>query len=220
MAEFIIGNSLRGVARRRPMLRKLLWVIDYVFVWTLIKLYSLLPVDLASNLGYRVGRFVGPLMTNKTKIYKENLTRAFPERSASEIETLTNEAWGRAGRVLGEYPHLGKILRDNNGQRVQIEIKRGAAGPADLSGPVVMAGAHLSNWEVICTAMASLGMENSSLYTPPSNPLLDQLLQKSRHALRSELVDRAHAARALMKAMTRGRTAGSIMDRRVDDGKI
>ena len=60
MAEFIVGNSIRKVARKHPFLRKLLWRVDYVLIWLLVKIARLLPVDTASRLGARVGAWVGP----------------------------------------------------------------------------------------------------------------------------------------------------------------
>jgi KDO2-lipid IV(A) lauroyltransferase len=84
--------------------------------------------------------------------------------------------------------------------------------------PCVVVSAHLGNWEVVCSAMAKLGMPNASLYSPPTNPLLDRLLLESRRALNCELLPRDNSARSLVRAMKAGRTAGMVMDRRVDDG--
>ena len=79
--------------------------------------------------------------------------------------------------------------------------------------------AHQSNWEVVCSAMAKLGIPNASLYSPPTNPLLDRMLLESRRALNCELLPRENSARLLMRALKQGQTAAMVMDRRVDDGK-
>ncbi len=79
MAEFIVGNPIRHIARRYPRLRRVLWRLDFAFVWLLVRTFSLLPVDFASRLGQRVGGWIGPRMKRKTAIYRENLRTAFPE---------------------------------------------------------------------------------------------------------------------------------------------
>jgi KDO2-lipid IV(A) lauroyltransferase len=216
LAEFIVGNSLRKLARKHNFLRQLLWRVDYVLIWSLVKIARLLPVDTASRLGARVGAWVGPKMSRKTNIYKENMRQAFPEISEPELQQRVNSAWARAGRIMMEYPHLDTILREP--ERLQIDIRQPIATYTDPSRPCVIVTAHLSNWEVVCSAMARLGMPNASLYSPPTNPLLDKLLMDSRRALNCELLPRDNSARLLMRAMKQGRTAAMVMDRRVDDG--
>ena len=216
MAEFIVGNSLRKLAREHNSLRKLLWRVDYVLIWSLVKIARLLPVDTASRLGARVGAWVGPKMPRKTNIYKENMRQAFPEASEQELQQRVNRAWARAGRIMMEYPHLDTILHEP--ERLQIDIRQPIATYTDPSRPCVIVTAHLSNWEVVCSAMARLSIPNASLYSPPTNPLLDKLLMDSRRALNCQLLPRDNSARLLMRAMKQGRTAAMVMDRRVDDG--
>lgn len=216
MAEFIVGNSLRKKAREHKFLRNLLWRVDYVLLWLLVKIARLLPIDTASRLGARVGAWIGPKMSRKTEIYTENMRQAFPEAGEQELQQRVQRAWARAGRILLEYPHLDTILQEPS--RLQIDIRQPIATYTDPSQPCVIVTAHLSNWEVVCSAMARLGIPNASLYSPPTNPLLDKLLMDSRRALNCELLPRDNSARLLMRAMKQGRTAAMVMDRRVDDG--
>ena len=218
MAEFIVGNSLRKAARGNRWLQRVLWRLDFTLIWLLVTLFRLLPVDTASRLGAWVGRRIGPLMKRKTAIYRENLATALPELDAEQLDALVRDAWGQAGRVLGEYPHLDTLLKDAT--RLEIVIREPIVTYGDSSQPCVIVTAHQSNWEVVCTAMARLGMPNASLYSPPTNPLLDNLLLEHRRALNCELLPRDNSARPLMKALKQGRTAGMVMDRRVDEGRM
>ncbi len=216
MAEFIVGNPLRKVARKHTLLRNLLWRVDFVLIWVLVKLARLMPVDTASRFGERVGRWIGPKLKGKTAIFKENMRQAFPELAEDELDALVNRAWGSAGRVLAEYPHLDKILNDPD--RLELEIREPVETYDNPDHPSVMVSAHVSNWEINCSALAKMGIANASLYSPPTNPLLDRLLQNHRRALNSELLPRDNSARSLMRAVKNGRTLGFVMDRRVDDG--
>ena len=211
MAEFIIGGPLRKVARRHPRLQRALWRADYALVWVLVKLFTLLPVDFASRLGCRVGRWIGPRMKRKSAIYRENFATAFPELDDDGLNQLTLEAWGAAGRVLAEYPHLATIQHEP--QRLEIVVRA-----PDLTQPCVIVTAHLCNWEVIASAMARLDIPNACLYSPPTNPFLDEMLAESRRALGCELLPRDNAARLMVRTLRAGRSMGVVMDRRVDDG--
>ena len=216
MSEFVIGHPLRNVARRHPLLAKLLWRLDFFFMWILITTFLCLPVDTASRFGDRMMRWLGTFMKRKSGIFRANLQMACPELSADEMDVLVSDAWGSAGRVLAEYPHLKTILEQE--QRLQIEVLEPIATYSDPSRPCVMVTAHLCNWEVACSAMARMGIPNASLYSPPHNPYLDQLLQDSRKALNCELYPRDNSARLLMRALKQGRTAAMVMDRRVEEG--
>ena len=216
MSEFIIGNPLRNVARKFRPLRLLLWRLDFALVWLVMKIGELLPVDTASRFGNRAGRLLGPTMKRKTATFRENMAIAFPELSGADLDRLVVLAWGNAGRIVTEYPHLGTILNDPG--RLTIDIREPIETYKNPGRPCVIVAAHQSNWEVVCSALAKMGIPNASLYSPPTNPYLDRLLLDSRRALNCELLPRDNAARLLMRAMKQGRTAGMVIDRRVDEG--
>ena len=217
MAEFIVGNPLRKWARDHRLLREALWRLDFVLLWVVAKLARLLPIDTASRFGDRLGRWIGPKLKKKTAIYRNNLAIAFPELSDTELDTLVTHAWGRSGRILAEYPHLATILAEDD--RLQIVIREPIETYENPAKPCVIVTAHQSNWEIVCSAMAKLHIPNASLYSPPTNPLLDRMLLESRAALNCELLPAENSTRLLMRALKEGRTAAMVMDRRVDEGK-
>ena len=217
MAEFIVGNSLRKLAREHLFLQKVLWRLDFVVIWLVTRMARWLPIDTASRFGNTVGRWVGPRLKKKTAIFKTNMAIAFPELNPKQLDQRVVNAWGQAGRVMGEYPHLATILSEEG--RLLIDIREEINTYQNPDQPCVIVTAHQSNWEVVCSAMAKLGIPNASLYSPPTNPLLDQMLLKSRRALNCELLPAENSARGLMRALKEGRTAAMVMDRRVDDGK-
>ena len=217
MAEFIVGNSLRKLAREHRFLQRLLWRLDFALIWLVARLARLMPIDAASRFGNRLGAWVGPKLKRKSAIFRSNLALAFPELGGDELDRLVAKAWGQAGRILAEYPHLETILREDD--RLVIDIREPVATYSDPAKPSMFVSAHLSNWEVVCSALAKMGIPNASLYSPPTNPLLDQMLLESRQALNCQLLPRDNSARLLMRALKEGRSTGMVMDRRVDDGK-
>lgn len=216
VAEFILGNSLRRLARENHLLQRILWRLDHALVWTLVKLFEVLPVDAASNFGYRVGRWIGPRLKRKTAIFRANMATAFPDIPAQEIEEMVDEAWGRAGRVLAEYPHLATIFNDPD--RLLIETLEQIETYRNPARPCIFVGAHLSNWEIMASAIARMDIPVAVLYSPPTNPYLDRMLRSSRLALNCEVLPRDNSTRSLMRALKEGRSIGMVMDRRVDEG--
>lgn len=217
MTDFIVGNSIRKWARDHRVLRALLWRLDFLMFWLIANFAKFLPADTASRLGNTLGSWIGPMLKEKTAKYRANMAVAFPELSAAEINQLVLRGWGRTGRVLAEYPHLATILAEED--RLLIDIREPIETYQDPSRPCVIVTAHLSNWEVVCSAMAKMGIPNVSLYSPPTNPLLDRMLLDSRRALNCQLLPRENSARLLMRALKQGKTVAMVMDRRIDDGK-
>ncbi|MGB5306225.1 MAG: hypothetical protein WBO57_08280 [Gammaproteobacteria bacterium] len=219
MPEFIVGNSLRNIARKHEFLRRLLWRVDFALLWSLLKLFRLLPVDWASTLGAKVGAIIGSLAKRKTAIIEENFRIAFPEKSPREIKHLTKACWSSAGRVLSEYPHLDHILNDRGHQRLEIIVRDPDLTFRDRNRPVILVGAHLSNWELIESALGLLGIENSALYSPPTNPWINRLLLENRAALNCELLPRDNCARLLVERLNAGGAIAMLVDRPVSGGK-
>jgi len=213
MAEFILGSPLKPLARRFPRLRRALWRLDEGFVRALLALFRRLPLDAASRLGARVGGLIGPRLQKKSRLLRENLAIAFPDSSPKSLDALVLGCWRQSGRILAEFPHLDRLGADPS--RVEVDTSR--CDPA-ATQPCIVVSAHLSNWEVIGIGMSRLGIPIAALYTPPSNPHLDRLLQESRAVMGCELLARDNSARLLLRLLKDRHSAAMAVDRRVDDG--
>lgn len=214
MSEFILGHGLRHVARRHGWLRRALWRLDYALLWTLIRLFQLLPPDAASRLGARLGRLVGPLLRHKTRLFRDNLRIALPTLDEAQRAAIVREAWAQGGRILAEYPQIPRMHRDPG----RIEIVDAGFDPA-RDGQCIFVMGHLGSWEAPpLLMMARLGLPFAALYAPPSNPHLERMLVDSRAALGCALVSREHSVRAMTRVLREGRSLGVVVDRRVDGG--
>jgi KDO2-lipid IV(A) lauroyltransferase len=220
LPDFIVGNPLRRIAREHEFLRRLLWRVDFVLIWSLLTLFRLLPVEWASTLGAKAGAITGPLTRRKTAILEENFRIAFPEKSPREIKHLVKACWSSAGRVLSEYPHLDHILNDREDQRLEVIVGDPNLTFSDRNRPAIVVGAHLGNWELIAFALGRLGIAHSALYSPLTNPWLDRILLESRAALNCELLPRDNSARQLIERLNAGRTVAMLVDRPVERGKL
>ena len=66
-----------------------------------------IPTRMA-NFGGWLMRTIGPLF-KENKIARDNLTRAFPEKSAAEIDTILRGVWDNLGRVGAEFAQLDRL---------------------------------------------------------------------------------------------------------------
>lgn len=219
MAKFLFGNPVRKTAAQYSLLSRLLWLLDLLFIGSIFALLRLLPVDTASAMGNRFGRWLGPKFEKKSAIIKTNLHQALPDKTAAQIDALTTQVWGSAGAVFAEYAHLKTICNTEADQRMEIVNLGDLETFRNPASPMVVATAHLANWEMIGACAVKIGVPFVALFSPPANPWFTKLLAKQRAVLGCELLPRDANMRALVRALDHGKSIGMVMDRRADSGK-
>lgn len=218
MARLLIGNSLNNVVKRLPLLQHILWAVEAAVLGAPLLIDRMLSPERASALGRCIFRAIGPRL-DKTRIFRRNLTLAFPEKSADEIENLIREIWGNVGAVLAEYPHLHAFVGSERTERLDIVIKGDNPVLRHNGKPAVFVSAHLANWEISLAAAIRLGVPVSVLYTPLQNPWLDRMLYKARRRIGMNLLPRDGGIRTLVRELGSGRSIGMLVDQRVDSGE-
>jgi KDO2-lipid IV(A) lauroyltransferase len=218
MARFILGHRLRALGERHGLVEAALYRLDRAFFGSLLWLIRRLPVDTASRLGARIGAALGPRF-RKGRALDDNLRLVFPDKSEGERKRIAREAWGNAGAVFAEYAHLDEIAFGEGGARIQVELSGDLRTFRDPSHPAVFVTAHQANWEVTAAAIARQRVPLAVVYSPPTNPLLDELLNRWRASIGCELLARDESMRPLLHALRKGTSIGIVMDRRVDSGK-
>lgn len=214
MARFILGHRWRAVGARHGRAERILYRLDRAFFGALLSIIRRLPVDAASRLGARVGGALGPRF-KKARALTDNLRLAFPELSEEERTQIAREAWANAGAVMAEYAHLDQIAAS----RIQIEVSGDLATLRDPAKPSIFVAPHQANWELCASAVVKLGIPLAVVYSPPTNPLLDELLARWRSRIGCDLLPREDSMRPLIRALAAGKSIGMVMDRRVDSGR-
>lgn len=218
MARFILGHRLRALGERHGFVEAVLYRLDRAFFGALLWLIRRLPLDTASRLGARIGGSLGPRF-RKGRALEDNLRLAFPDKSDDAIRDIARAAWGNAGAVFAEYGHLDEIAFGEGGARIEVEVRGDIRALRDAAQPAVFVTAHQANWEVIGAAIARQHVPLAVVYSPPTNPLLDELLNRWRTQIGCELLARDESMRPLLQALRKGTSVGIVMDRRVDSGK-
>jgi len=217
LARLLIGTSLRKYFERWSLVRALLWRIEAGLFWLFLLIAWILPTDRATAAGRRLMMWLGPRL-DKHRIFRRNLTLAFPEKNAEEIEALATEVWGSAGALLVEYAHLEDICVREADSRLEIASQGQVPVLQHPERPAVFVSAHLANWEVCAIGVHRAGVPVTAVYTPLQNPYLDRMLMRRREALGCRLVPRDASMRVLLRELKAGRSIGMIMDQRVDSG--
>lgn len=184
----------------------------------LINLMRLVPPDTMENAAGRLMRRIGPLF-KEHKIGRANLTAAFPEKSAQEIDEILLGVWDNLGRVGAEFTQLDRLIDFN---REHPERGRLHIGPElfaaferlkDDGKPALVFTAHLANWELPAVFAASQNLDSAALYRRPNITAIDEWLRETRAASMGELIATGlDAPVRIADAVKRGAHIGMLVD--------
>jgi KDO2-lipid IV(A) lauroyltransferase len=208
---------VRRALAAAPALRRVVWILEAVFLALVWGVLALLPTDRASALGRACARRFGPRLRKHRHVLR-NLEIALPERTPAEREVIAREVWGSLGAVFAELPHIGRISREWE-QRVDVVIQGKFAPAEDPPRPVIMVTGHLANWELSPLSVRRYDVPLSVIYSPNSTPTVDRLIRRMRRSVGCELVSKRGGMRALLRGLARGRSIGFLLDTRQDDGE-
>ncbi len=180
--------------------------------------------DRASDLGGAAARLVGPL-TRAHRIARDNIDKAFPEKTAAERATILRDSWDNLGRTASEYVHLGDLwdfdpARPGEGR---IELSANCAEQferlRDDGKPAMFFAAHLGNWELPAVAARHAGLPSAALYRRPNNAAIARDILAMRRDVMGELIPAGLSAPiAMMEALDQGLHLGMLVDQRFGRG--
>jgi KDO2-lipid IV(A) lauroyltransferase len=118
-------------------------------------------------------RWLGPFRSEHA-IGRANLSSAFPEKSAPEIERILRGVWDNLGRVAAEIVHLERLHEAGAVIPGKSYVDASPAWAAAIERmrhsdkPALFFAAHLANWELPAVAAHAQGVAVTTLYRPPN----------------------------------------------------
>ena len=91
-------------------MKKINHVIQFILINILFILFRIIGYKASSNLGFLIGKLLGPMFRSKLSII-DNLRRANIEDSDNYKKIATN-VLGNYGRIFAEYIHLKNFKND------------------------------------------------------------------------------------------------------------
>lgn len=178
--------------------------------WSLLEM---LPLDVASALGGRLLRLVGPRL-RAHRVAERNLRRAFPEKSDAEIAAILRGMWDNLGRTMAELPHNRRLVAE----RTEVVGIEHLEALRDDGRPGLVFGGHLANWEASGPAAMLKGLMISPFYRAPNNPLVADLFARMRAGSGELLPKGREGARRAMVLLKEGGHIGVLADQKMNDG--
>jgi len=188
-------------------------IIEYAFFLPVNWLSRRLTFHGAGKLGSALGAAAFHMTRHRAGISVENLARAFPEKSPSEIRRIAVGAYRGYGRALVEMLWSGGASVDElRGTMVLAnrEVPLDALGRG--KGLILLSG-HFGAWEFIVTSMSlQLGQPVVAIAQPQRNNYIDAVITANRNRFGSGTIPMQHAVREATRLLRQGRIVAMLGD--------
>ena len=169
-------------------------------------------------------RKIGPRLRGH-RVAREQIAMAYPDMPPAEVERLLSGMWDNLARIGAEYAHLDRLWdfdldRPDQGRIVADEAVAATCRRLKSErGPVLMFGAHLSNWEVAGLAGRILAPHMTMIYKAPRIGAVADEMQKLRSTSGATLVAAdATAAIKISQALKRRNAVAMLVDEYYPNG--
>jgi KDO2-lipid IV(A) lauroyltransferase len=208
------------VAERSP--RDLLSLLELAGVVGLDRLMARLPEATAYRLGERMGRLVHRLDRRHREIAWDNLRRAFPERSAGEIEALTRAVFVNLGLTAVDVARSERLFRPGGDACLVLEGIDRLRAARERGRGVILITAHFGPWELLPPVAALYYEPIHVVARPLDNPRLDGYLTALRERGGNRVLAKRDSGRTILRVLRSGGTVGMLIDQHIreQDGVI
>lgn len=132
----------------------------------LFLILKMLPFNLSSYLCGSLMYIVGPMTSYNGRI-KKHMQIAFPKKSIIEINKLTKQHWFMLGQTIGEMPHINRLIKIGHLETDGLDKLK--------SGPAILVGAHMGNWEFLLRVGDLAGRRAGYVFRPINNWILNKI---------------------------------------------
>jgi len=189
----------------------------------LTKILSLLPYNTQFKLGKKIGHLLYTFGKKRRNIAQRNLTLAFPEKTATEIEQLNRQHFESLGIGFietlivwwGKHRKHGKQAPERHLVTYH-GIEHLKAAQAKNQGVLILVP-HFTHID-ITGLFISMITEYSPIYRPHDNPLLEYFIKKGRTVInesgRQVLPIPNRDTRSMLKALRQGKSLCFLPDQK------
>jgi Kdo2-lipid IVA lauroyltransferase/acyltransferase len=186
--------------------------LEFMLVWTVVKLLGWPPRKVARGIGALVGRIALLLTPRLRRAGDLNLRLAFPQKTATERRQILRKLYRNLGWLLAEFCQMPGYTAQETQSFIRYEGLEHYLAARDQGKGVLILTGHLGAWELSSFYHSLMGYPMSIVIRRLDNPLVDNLVNHIRCLHGNQVLHKDDFARGLLGSMRRGETVGILMD--------
>ena len=199
-------------------MKKIIYFLQFLIVYFLFIIFKIIGYKNASNLGFLIGKHLGPFLKSKKKI-NETINQ-IDEIKKSTNKNFSSEVLGNYGRIFAEYPFIKNFRNDKLKKYLQIEGEEYLQNIIQEKKIAVFVSGHFNNFELMAMQIEKSGIDLAAIYRPLNNPFLNQVMEKIRlnFICRKQIKKGKSGTRKLLECIKKGSSVALMIDQRVTEG--
>lgn len=141
-----------------------------------------------------------------------NLGFAYPGTLPEQRSSTIDGVFESIARLLVAVAKFPKLNSENVGRWIRYEGLDNYLAAKQEGRGVLVATAHLGNWELSAFSHALMTEPMNVMVRPLDNPLIDALIERRRQASGNRLIFKRDAARTVIKALRNNEAVGILID--------
>jgi len=200
-------------------MKKVTYLLEFILIKILFILFLLIGYRLSSNLGFFIGRTIGPIFRSK-KIIIQNLEKANIKHLGDPSKIASN-VLGNYGRIFAEYVYLKKFRNNELKKYLSIDGLENLENLKIYNKKAVFISGHFNNFELMAMEIDKAGIDLAAIYRPLNNIFLNKTMEKIRkkYICRNQIKKGRAGSREIIKNLIKGKSIALMIDQRVREGK-
>jgi KDO2-lipid IV(A) lauroyltransferase len=199
-------------------MKKIVYFIEFILIKVLFIFFKIIGYKYSSNLGFLIGKIIGPIFRSKKLIIK-NLQKANLQKQ-NNLEKIASDVLGNYGRIFAEYIHLKNFRNDKLEKYITIEGLEHLNNLKKTKKRAVFISGHFNNFELMAMQIEKAGIELATIYRPLNNFLLNKTMEQIRteNICKNQIKKGRAGSREIIKNLIKGKSIAIMIDQRVREG--
>jgi len=200
-------------------MKKIVYFIEFILIKVLFIFFKIIGYKYSSNLGFLIGKIIGPIFRSKKLIIK-NLQKANLQKQ-NNLEKIASDVLGNYGRIFAEYVHLKNFRNDKLKKYISIEGLEHLNNLKKTKKRAVFISGHFNNFELMAMQIEKAGIELATIYRPLNNFFLNKTMEQIRteNICKNQIKKGRAGSREIIKNIIKGKSIAIMIDQRVREGK-
>ena len=200
-------------------MKKIAYFLEFILIKIIFFFFQLIWYRLSSNLGFFIGRFIGPIFRSK-KIIIQNLKKANIKHSEN-LSLISSNVLGNYGRIFAEYVYLKKFRNNELKKYISIDGLEHLENLKKNNKRAVFISGHFNNFELMAMEIEKAGIDLAAIYRPLNNVFLNKTMEQIRkeYICKNQIKKGRAGSREIIKKLIEGKSIALMIDQRVREGE-
>jgi KDO2-lipid IV(A) lauroyltransferase len=185
---------------------------EYVVAASLVAVLRRLPPAPAGKVAQAATGLLDRSVPKLRRVARKNLSFAYPQLSESDREQLITGVFRNVARMILAIAWFPDLNASNIGEWIGYEGLEHYQNAKRCGRGILIATAHLGNWELSAFAHALMTESMNVMVRPLDNLMIDRLVERRRTLSGNRLIYKQDGARAVLRALRNNEAVGILID--------